>query len=108
MAAKRVTKKHPTVDDIPEESIDCRLYGHPWKPYGQVHSEGRFFIEVVKCQRCPCMRAQAIHKKTGLIEKTNLKYPPKTSEKKYLAPPGLGRLDKYGRGKLRLRAIARH
>lgn len=109
---RRTTTKHKPaaliadVDDVQEfastirESwVNCRAYGHDWRPFKVEQTENNTFVVIRKCRQCSGTRTQVIDR-YGLIINTEYKLPDG-----YQMPRGTGRLDSEGRGVFRLSAI---
>jgi len=87
-------------DDYPDEYLECRVFGHPWKTHGRVTRPSRWqYRQEVACLRCTATRVQLISVATGEIKHSYLHYPPGFLRK------GQGRLDRRGRGRARLHLL---
>ena len=99
---KRTTKKlavpvTASIDDIHEEHIECRAWGHGWKPY-DVEKDGRKLIQVLACFRCETLRRDFLN---GQYVKIKVRY---SYAEGYLVK-GLHGLTKQQKGELAVRGF---
>ena len=79
--------------------VNCRLLGHAWD-YTNVLRDGVFYVQEMKCLRCPTVRRQKIHARTGEPYGNSYTYPDN-----YRVPGGMSRTD---RSRLRLGVFREH
>lgn len=96
-APKDVRKMAQTWD---QDQLECRLYGHDWKPQRANQDGKTLLIAVVQlCPRCDSERHQEISGRTGAVFAQWIDY-----GEGYLMQ-GMGRIGSDGRNVLRLEAV---
>lgn len=96
-----VTENPPELDDwlagANEEYLKCRRWGHAWKEWRWIPNpeEGVRSRTVLRCNRCK-QKAHDDMDYAGFSQR-EIQY-----EEDYLAPKGMGRLDRNDRALLRL------
>ena len=87
--------------DLSQNMLECRNYGHSWRPMTAVWiDEERVYEEVVRCVRCRSERLKLLDR-LGMVVSSQYRY-----TRGYLKQ-GIGRLDPHDRGMLRLEAVQR-
>lgn len=87
---------------LPEEFIQCRDFGHLWRPYrAHFDAANNCYERVIRCGRCRTERSQHVGLSGELLSGA-YSYPAG-----YQAPAGSGRLDSGGRAELRLESTLR-
>lgn len=77
--------------------VQCRIYGHSWRPLTVRHSLGTYTI-VQRCsRRCGCQRETTMNERGYLHGGWKLSY-----ADGYLMEKGTGRVDGDGRARLRI------
>jgi hypothetical protein len=88
-------------DQWSEDFLQCRLYGHPWRPSrATFNSRFRYYYVVQLCPRCLSERHAELNER-GHIMASWMKYPEGYLTKK------IGRIVGDGRDVLRLAALTR-
>lgn len=100
--------KHATPDDIrdivndlTEQYLLCRTYGHAWKPQGAVYSKDRRTIHTTQICACESDRYQDLDGRNGAVIKSHINY-----SEGYLIK-GLGRVTGDAKGVIRLATVTR-
>ncbi len=87
--------------DLNQSNLECRNYGHSWRPVTAVWIEDeRVYEEMVRCGRCRSERLKLLDR-FGMVVSSQYRY-----TRGYLKQ-GIGRLSPQDRGMLRLEAVAR-
>lgn len=90
------------VSSLPDDYLECRQFGHNWKPFTVEKGRDTFKVRVI-CDRCETFVIHTISRRTGdVVKKPYRSYP-----KDYLAPHGFGRLDGSARSVIRLENVER-
>lgn len=88
--------KKPTVNDIPDDFMECRDVGHSWKPFdGGCDKRKRLYHRTHRCRGCRTYRTQILSWKGEILTSSY------TYAKDYLFK-GSGRYDQELRGKVRV------
>ena len=63
--ARRINKRTRTVDaaiaDLDESSLQCRDFGHSWRPYSaEFVAARRQYVERLQCGRCSTLRVRLL------------------------------------------------
>lgn len=88
-------------EEWPEHYLECRLYGHVWRPArATFHTTYRYYYVVQLCQRCACERHSELTER-GHVAASWLVY-----ADGYLTK-NVGRIVGDGRDVLRLAALSR-
>jgi hypothetical protein len=101
--------KHATPEDALEVSgewsnewLECRTYGHTWKPQAATYTKDRKAIATTQlCPRCECERHALLDARTGWVISSRIDYPDG-----YLLK-GVGRMTGDAKGALRLSLVTR-
>jgi len=105
MARRRAAPKSDAqefAEGLPTAFLQCRDYGHSWRPYtASWSSEQACWERALKCIRCTAERTQRLSR-SGEILRGHYVYP-----EGYLHAPGLGRLTGQDRDALRLESTVR-
>jgi len=88
--------------DLPDEYLECRDYGHNWKPWAvRFDEEHNAYVRVARCGRCKSTRPEWMGM-GGSRDRTSIAY-----RDGYLAPAGTGRLVMKDKDALRLESVTR-
>jgi len=88
--------------DLPDEYLECRDYGHKFKPWAiRFDEEHNAYVRVARCASCKSTRPEWLGL-GGSRDKANISY-----RDGYLAPAGSGRLRMEERNQLRLESVTR-
>ena len=88
--------------ELPDEFLECRDYGHNWKPWAvKFDEEHNAYVRVARCRECKSTRPEWVGL-GGSRDRANIRY-----RDGYLAPAGTGRLVGEERNMLRLESVTR-
>lgn len=87
------------LDALPDEFIQCRDFGHSWRPYSaRLEQKLRCYVQSLRCARCKTIREREIGLRGELLG-SHYDYP------EGYTMPGCGRLMKDDRDGVRIRSI---
>lgn len=91
---------HSTVEHMNVEFVQCRDFGHSWRPYtARWVSKENAYESQLRCQRCKTIRTRWLSAR-GEILSGSYDY-----ADGYTMPPGMGRLSGTDRDVIRLKSI---
>lgn len=87
--------------DLPDAFLQCRDFGHTWRPFRASINDDATFERVFRCGRCKTERQQTLSKRGEILGGAYL------YTEGYLAPKGTERITSDGRNRLRLESTQR-
>lgn len=89
-------------DNLPDSFLLCRDMGHTWRPRSATYDDKvRMYVRVMECGRCKTRRTQELDQSGGIVH-AGYDY-----REGYLAPSGVGRINRDLRSSLRLESTLR-
>lgn len=84
-----------------DAAVQCRVYGHSWRPLTVTHALGAYTIRQRCSRRCGCERTATMNESGYFFGSWRMTYP----DDGYLMARGTGRVDGDGRARLRLTSL---
>jgi hypothetical protein len=104
----RETPKYASMEDVQEvaqnwsdQFLECRTYGHHWRPQAATYTKDKRAISTVHVCRCDTERRSMLDARTGWVLSVHYVYPDGYTTK------GLGRITGDAKGALRLAGVHR-